>query len=157
DEGLLPALSRRTVEVPGATGRAGGDDRTRRSCGRPQRLGRLHPAGSLAMRRALLAGLSLGALFAAGAARAQTVITPDVLAGRGLGTTATRSGTVTTIDGGALVGANLFHSFADFSLAAGDTARWARAAGDGASIRNVVSRVTGGRPSEIDGTLDSTA
>jgi len=110
------------------------------------------------VRARLFAGSAL-ALALAGApmaAQAQTAIAPDVGV-RGLGTTATLAGNVTTIDGGTLAGANLFHSFAGFSLGTGDVARWTRSAGDGASVRNVVNRVTGGTPSQIDGTLDSTA
>lgn len=108
------------------------------------------------MRRALSAGAALTVALAAGGAVGQTVVTPDAGA-RGLGTTATAAGAVTTIDGGTLTGGNLFHSFQAFGVAAGDTVRWTRAAGDGASVRNVVNRVTGGTASRIDGTLDSTA
>ncbi|MCW5760566.1 MAG: filamentous hemagglutinin N-terminal domain-containing protein, partial [Phenylobacterium sp.] len=110
-------------------------------------------------------GASRGAVAALGlalagwpmAALGQTVITPDIAAGRGLGTTVGQAGTVYTVDGGTRAGNNLFHSFSQFDLGAGDTARWARAAGDGASIANVVNRVTGGAPSTISGALDSTA
>jgi filamentous hemagglutinin family protein len=98
-------------------------------------------------------GLALAA--APFAAQAQTTITPDAGA-RGLGTTASLAGHVTTIDGGTLAGGNLFHSFAAFSLAAGDTARWTRSGGDAGAVKTVVNRVTGGQPSQIGGTLDST-
>jgi filamentous hemagglutinin family protein len=91
------------------------------------------------------------------AAVAQTAITPDTAAGRGLGTTVGQAGRTYTIDGGTRAGANLFHSFAGFDLGAGDTAQWTRSAGDGAQIANVVNRVTGGTPSTIAGVLDSTA
>lgn len=86
----------------------------------------------------------------------ETVITPDT-GQLGLGTTASRAGNVTTIDGGTLAGQNLFHSFNRFDLGSGDVARWVHSAGDPARIENVVSRVTGGDPSDISGTLDSTA
>lgn len=86
-----------------------------------------------------------------------TAITPDTAPGRGLGTTVGQAGRAFTIDGGTRAGANLFHSFAGFDLGAGDTARWTRAAGDGAEIGNVVNRVTGGTASHISGVLDSTA
>jgi filamentous hemagglutinin family protein len=105
------------------------------------------------MRRLALALLLTAWPLAAGA---QTTITPDAGA-LSLGTTAARAGSIVTIDGGTLAGANLFHSFAQFSLAAGDTAQWARAAGGGAAISNVINRVTGGQVSQIAGTLDSTA
>ncbi len=84
-----------------------------------------------------------------------TQITPDTGA-LGLGTSATRAGNVTTIDGGTRAGNNLFHSFSRFDLGQGDFARWVHSAGDPASIRNVVNRVTGGDPSDIFGTIDST-
>jgi filamentous hemagglutinin family protein len=97
----------------------------------------------------------LAALLAcvAGPAVAQTAIVPDTVAVATTGTTATPLGTTTVIDGGTRVGNNLFHSFASFSLATGDMALWARAANDGATIANIVNRVTGGAPSTIDGTL----
>lgn len=50
-------------------------------------------------------------------------------------------------------GANLFHSFSFFDIAAGDTVRFS--ADPGSTFRNVISRVTGGA-SRIDGTLEST-
>ena len=54
-------------------------------------------------------------------------------------------------DLGRQAGRNLFHSFERFSLDAGERATFS---GPDA-IRNVISRVTGGAPSEIDGTLRS--
>ncbi|WP_293678416.1 filamentous hemagglutinin N-terminal domain-containing protein [uncultured Phenylobacterium sp.] len=87
---------------------------------------------------------------------AQITITPDVGGLRGLGTNVTQSGQVFTVDGGTLAGANLFHSFSQFSLGQGATAQWTRA-GDAAAVRNVINRVTGGQASTIAGTIDSTA
>ncbi len=104
-----------------------------------------------------LAALTLALAAWPLAAGAQTTaVLPDAGA-LSMGTTAVRSGGVITIDGGTLAGSNLFHSFAQFSLAAGDTAQWVRSAGGGASISNVINRVTGGQVSQIAGTLDSTA
>lgn len=102
----------------------------------------------------LLAG---AALIASPAWAQRTAIVPDG-AGSALaaGTTAVRSGTVTTIDGGTLAGSNLFHSFGTFNLAAGDTARWTTTLTDPAKVTNVISRVTGGTVSQIGGALDST-
>jgi filamentous hemagglutinin family protein len=100
------------------------------------------------------------AALAAPAAQAQTAtsIVPDAAGSRfGTGTTAARSGTVTTIDGGTLAGTALFHSFASFLLASGDTARWTTTLTDPAAITLVVNRVTGGTPSMIDGRIDATA
>ena len=106
---------------------------------------------------AALPGLTLMLAAWPLAASAQTAITPDVGLGVGFGTSAVQAGRVTTIDGGALLGGNLFHSFRDFSLGAGDTAQWTRAGGGAGDVRNVINRVTGGQVSRISGTLDSTA
>lgn len=106
--------------------------------------------GAVAALGLVLAGWPLTAV-------GQTVITPDVAAGRALGTTVTASGATYAIDGGTRAGANLFHSFSRFDLGAGDTAAWVRAGGDAGQIRNVVSRVTGGQASTIAGVIDSTA
>src|SRR5262245_2649450 len=55
-------------------------------------------------------------------------------------------------DLGQLSGANLFHSFARFGIPTNETATF-----DGpASVKNVITRVTGGTASNIDGTLRST-
>ena len=53
------------------------------------------------------------------------------------------------IDGGALRGANLFHSFSEFNVNPGAAAYFANPSG----IENILSRVTGGNISEIFGTL----
>jgi len=85
-----------------------------------------------------------------------TNIAPD--AGKlSLGTQVMQAGNVHTIDGGTRAGNNLFHSFSRFDLGQGDFARWAHSAGDPTSVQNVVNRVTGGDPSRIFGTIDSTA
>lgn len=86
-------------------------------------------------------------------AAAQTQIVTDDAPTVMTDTTAERAGTTTTIDGGRRVGNNLFHSFATFSLGTGETALWLRAGGDGASIANIINRVTGGAASNIDGTF----
>lgn len=111
------------------------------------------------MRRAGVSWMALTLALAGsgGSAAAQTVISPDLGAARGLGTIVGQSGATYTIDGGTLAGANLFHSFERFSLGAGDTARWVRSSGDGAAVANVISRVTGGEASRISGTIDSQA
>ena len=56
-----------------------------------------------------------------------------------------------TADLGLTKGPNLFHSFAQFDLKAGDVARFSGPP----SVQNILSRVTGGRPSMIDGTIRS--
>ncbi|HEY9669316.1 MAG TPA: filamentous hemagglutinin N-terminal domain-containing protein, partial [Coleofasciculaceae cyanobacterium] len=53
------------------------------------------------------------------------------------------------IEGGARRGANLFHSFQEFNVDQGRGAYFANPAG----VENILSRVTGGNPSEILGTL----
>ena len=55
----------------------------------------------------------------------------------------------TIIEGGAARGQNLFHSFADFNIDAGQRVYFANPAG----IEAILSRVTGGNPSNIFGTL----
>lgn len=52
---------------------------------------------------------------------------------------------------GTRAGNNLFHSFEQFSIAAGESAAFSGAD----SIQNLISRVTGGTPSEINGVLRS--
>jgi filamentous hemagglutinin family protein len=49
-------------------------------------------------------------------------------------------------------GGNLFHSFRDFNLQSHESATFSGPA----NVQNVISRVTGGNPSNIDGTLRST-
>lgn len=105
--------------------------------------------------------VSLLALAAANAARAEgppaTSIVADTDLERSFGTTVTSAGPLYLIDGGQVAGTNLFHSFANFDLAQGDTAAWTFSSGDAASITNVINRVTGGSPSQLFGMLDSTA
>jgi filamentous hemagglutinin family protein len=55
---------------------------------------------------------------------------------------------------GKLAGNNLFHSFQVFSLASGDSANFSTTT---PGIQNVVSRVTGGAPSTINGQINYTA
>ncbi|MCB2060737.1 MAG: filamentous hemagglutinin N-terminal domain-containing protein [Novosphingobium sp.] len=107
---------------------------------------RAPPASSSALALAL-------ATAAAMPAGAQTVITADAGNGFDAGTVISMAGNEATISGGTLAGGNLFHSFERFDLAQGDIAQWVRGAPDAASIVNVVNRVTGGDPSDIDGTL----
>ncbi|MGC9526895.1 MAG: filamentous hemagglutinin N-terminal domain-containing protein [Limnospira sp.] len=66
-------------------------------------------------------------------------------------TVVTPSGNVIRIDGGTRSGGNLFHSFRDFSIPAGSVARF----NNGLDIQNIISRVTGGNHSTIDGLLQT--
>lgn len=52
---------------------------------------------------------------------------------------------------GSVSGNNLFHSFADFNVATGESANYSAAG----NIANVITRVTGGNLSTIDGTVSS--
>ncbi len=96
------------------------------------------------------------ALMASTAAAQESAIIADESPQGSAGTIVTSSEELTIIDGGALRGGNLFHSFGQFDLAGGQTAQWQFSFGDPASIANIVNRVTGGSASLIDGTLDST-
>jgi filamentous hemagglutinin family protein len=55
----------------------------------------------------------------------------------------------TQIDGGAIRGTNLFHSFREFNIDSGQGAYFSNPAG----IQTILSRVTGSNPSNIQGTL----
>lgn len=57
-----------------------------------------------------------------------------------------------TPDLGRQVGQNLFHSFSQFNLATGDSATFSGPP----DVQNIISRVTGGMPSSIDGLIRST-
>jgi filamentous hemagglutinin family protein len=105
--------------------------------------------GSHRLRLSLLGGLALlQALLAVGQAAVTSAITGDGT----LGTTVTPSGQSYVIGGGTLRGSNLFQSFDRFTVGTGDTATFTGPAG----TANILSRVTGGQRSEIDGRLQST-
>lgn len=108
-----------------------------------------------AMKNRQLLAMTSGLALAAGGASAQTVtdIAPDTQPGFETGTVVTTNGANTRITGGEAAGGNLFHSFAQFDLASGDTATWVRNAADASSILNIVNRVRSVDPSHIDGTL----
>ncbi len=82
-------------------------------------------------------------LFTATSAMAQ--ITPD----GSLPTNVEQQGSVTEITGGGRAGDNLFHSFKDFSVNTGHEAFFNNAL----DIQNILSRVTGGNISSIDGLI----
>ena len=90
--------------------------------------------------------LLLSTLPTIGQAQVTTTITPDGT----LGTTVTRSGPVVGINGGTRHGPNLFHSFDRFSVGTGEMASFTSTQ---TGIRNILSRVTGGQRSDIDGQL----
>jgi filamentous hemagglutinin family protein len=103
------------------------------------------------VRFGLLLGIGMGGALWATSAIAQ--ITPD-------GTLGTQSSVVTDnvdikgvnstlIDGGATRGSNLFHSFEQFNIGENGGAYFSNPIG----IENIISRVTGTNPSNINGTL----
>ena len=83
---------------------------------------------------------------------AQNVITPDAT----LGTEASQVvplaplPTIDLIQGGAVRGQNLFHSFEEFNIGEGNGAYFIAPSAD---IANIFARITGGNPSEIFGVL----
>lgn len=84
-------------------------------------------------------------------------LTPDTAAGVSTGTTITPNIVINgaasdRIDGGIQRGSNLFHSFREFNIADGQRVYFANPA----SVTNILSRVTGGVGSTIDGTLGVT-
>jgi filamentous hemagglutinin family protein len=75
-------------------------------------------------------------------------IIPDSTLGIG-NSTVTSTDTVDQINGGATRGTNLFHSFKEFNVGEGRAAYFTNPPG----IENILSRVTGTNPSNIEGTL----
>jgi len=63
----------------------------------------------------------------------------------------TPSCTICVINGGTPVGSNLFHSFSQFSVPTGGAALF----NNDPAIQNILTRVTGGTPSQIDGLIQA--
>ncbi len=115
------------------------------ACRGPDAFDRLTPICVLS----LLSGMLLMSLFCtSGFAQVATSIVPDGT----LRTQVTQDGAVHAITGGTSQGANLFHSFTRFTVGTGETARFTAPE---AGIQNIISRVTGGQQSVIDGLLQS--
>ena len=64
---------------------------------------------------------------------------------------ATRNGDLVTIDEGTVNGSNLFHSFSEFNVRTGETAFF----NNGLTIDNIITRVTGGELSTINGLIQA--
>jgi filamentous hemagglutinin family protein len=101
---------------------------------------------SLFKKLSLAFSLTLSCLLTGGVAQAQSVTSDGTLS---TPTEVTENGNVSEITGGTVRGANLFHSFQDFSVGAGGTADFLNAD----SISRIFSRVTGGNLSNIDGLI----
>ena len=100
--------------------------------------------------------LALGALFCA-VGSLLPVSHADVTAS-GLGTTVNEPAAgIFEITGGTRPnnGANLFHSFGDFTLDTPQVANFVN--GSGLATANILGRVTGGNPSSIFGTIDTSS
>ena len=110
----------------------------------------------------LLATLILGSASPAletslALAQAPTTIT-HTTGNASLGTTVTTDGTTIRITEGTRPnnGPNLFHSFNQFSVGRGDTAQFLNTT-PSIATSNILSRITGGNPSAIYGTIDTTS
>ena len=88
-------------------------------------------------------------------AQVATNITSTTGAGN-LGTTVTQAGNLYDITGGTSPGngPNLFHSFGDFTVGGGDIANFLN--NTQLPTSNILGRVTGGNPSNIFGTIQTT-
>jgi large exoprotein involved in heme utilization and adhesion len=96
---------------------------------------------------------TIGILFGAALTHAQTppptIRTP--VADNTLGTQVSGDNNNFTITGGLNRGQNLFHSFQDFSVPTGGAATFINPAGN----RSIITRVTGGNFSDIDGLVNT--
>lgn len=108
---------------------------------------------SKVLRLVVLSALMIGVKPYIGQAQVTTNITEN-----GLGTSVSPKspGGVVTITGGTRPanGTNLFHSFGLFNVGAGDTANFSN--NTALATTNILSRVTGGSPSNIFGTIQTT-
>ncbi|MBD2182875.1 two-partner secretion domain-containing protein [Aerosakkonema funiforme] len=78
-------------------------------------------------------------------------VSSQILSDRTVGTTVTPNVETNTdrIDGGTIRGSNLFHSFQEFNIESGRSVYFSNPAG----IINIFTRIIGGNPSNINGTL----
>ena len=97
----------------------------------------------------IIVSLTLGYLGGSPEAIAQIVSDGTLPVNSTIDSTVTPNGNTLTIDGGTAAGVNLFHSFQDFNVPSNDIAHFNNAL----TIDNIITRVTGGNISNIEGTI----
>ena len=106
-------------------------------------------SGDVVWRSFLLKSLVVGGILLFQCARAFSQVTPDNTLRNESSVVNTRDETSDSIDGGAVRGQNLFHSFQEFNVDAGRGVYFANPE----AVNNIFSRVTGNNVSNILGTL----